>query len=72
MPQKHRNTTCNIQRPTPTQWYNLKVSPEGEGFKPIAGTMKSYIRERKPDFQFGYNYGLNYEYAAAKSPDSFR
>ncbi|MFA5810389.1 MAG: glutamine amidotransferase, partial [Thermoleophilia bacterium] len=38
----------------------------------ITRQMKNYIGKRKPDFRFGYNYGLNYEYAAAKSPEEFR
>lgn len=33
---------------------------------------KDYIAEQKPDFMYGYNYGLNYEYAAAKEPETFR
>ncbi len=34
--------------------------------------MENYIRERRPDFQFGYNYGLSYEYGGGRSPDAYR
>jgi uncharacterized membrane protein len=40
--------------------------------KQILEQTKTYIAERKPDFYYGYNYGLNYEYAAVKEPETFR
>jgi len=38
----------------------------------ITRHMKNYIRERKPDFQFAYNYGLSYEYGGGRSPEAYR
>ncbi len=38
----------------------------------ITRQMKKTIGNERPDFLYGYNYGLNYEYGAAKSPDAFR
>jgi len=37
----------------------------------ITRQMKKTIASEKPEFLYGYNYGLNYEYGAAKSPDAF-
>ena len=37
----------------------------------ITRHMKAYIARTNPDFSFGYNYGLNYDYAAARSPEAF-
>jgi uncharacterized membrane protein len=34
--------------------------------------MKNYIKKRKPDFQFAYNYGLSYEYGGGRSPEAYR
>jgi len=38
----------------------------------ITRHMRSYIRERKPDFLFGYNYGSNYECEGIRSPRAYR
>lgn len=37
----------------------------------ITRHMKSYTWERKPDFEFGYNYGPNYETEGERSPDTY-
>jgi len=34
--------------------------------------MEKYLRERKPDFYFGYNYGLSYEQSGGRSPEAYR
>ena len=38
----------------------------------ITRQMKKYVLERMPNFEFGYNYGLNYEYGGGKGPDAYR
>jgi hypothetical protein len=38
----------------------------------ITRHMKNYIRERRPEFQFAYNYGLSYEQSGGRSPEAYR
>jgi len=38
----------------------------------IMNHLKSYIREQKPDFIFGFNYGNNYQCGGARNPDAYR
>jgi len=34
--------------------------------------IKQYIKRKKPDFLFGFNYGNNYECGGARNPDAYR
>jgi len=38
----------------------------------IINHLKTYTRERKPDFIFGFNYGNNYHCGGARNPDAYR
>ncbi len=38
----------------------------------ITRHMNEYIRERNPEFQFAYNYGLSYEQGGGRSPEAYR
>jgi uncharacterized membrane protein len=38
----------------------------------IIHDLKTYTRERKPDFTFGFNYGNNYHCGGARNPNAYR